>query len=106
MDPPGTDARARSQRTEGGGIPGADPHPAGGPKSQPRGHRAGLALFLLGSRVEYLAPFRQVILSDYGISIAAHLGLALVTGAAFLYGMARAVGLAEALQRDVEGEWD
>ena len=88
-----------------------------------------MALFLLGSRVEYLAPFRQVILSDYGISIAAHLGLAVVTGAAFLYGMARAVGLAdlgrkvdlversirrgegdhelaEALQRDVEGKWD
>ena len=90
---------------------------------------AGLAVLLVGSRLEYLAPYWQVILSDYGVSIAAHLGLALVTVAAILYGAARAVGLAdlgrkvdlversirrgegdqslaEALQRDAEGEWD
>ena len=89
----------------------------------------GLALLLLGSRLEYLAPFWHVILSDYGAVIAAHLGVALVTVAAILYGAARAVGLsdlgrkvdlversirrgegnhelAEALQRDAEGEWD
>ncbi len=89
----------------------------------------GLAVLLVGPRLEYLAPFWRVILSDYGVSIAAHLGLALVTVAAILYGAARAVGLAdlgrkvdlversirrgegdqglvEALQRDAEGEWD
>ena len=90
---------------------------------------AGLATLLLGSRLEYLAPFWRVILDDYGVTIAAHLGLALVAVAAILYGAARAVGLAdlgrkvdlversvrrgqgdqslaEALQRDAEGEWD
>ncbi len=90
---------------------------------------AALVVLLLGSRLKYLAPFWRVILSDYGVSIAVHLGLALVTVAAVLYGVARAVGLAdlgrkvdlversirrgegdqslaEALQRDAEGDWD
>ena len=90
---------------------------------------AGLAGLLLGSRLEYLVPFWRVILSDYSVSIAAHLGLALATVSAILYGLARSVGLAdlgrkvllversirrgegdqdlaEALQQDVEGEWD
>ena len=90
---------------------------------------AGLALMLVGSRLEYLAPFWRVVLADYGATIAAHLGLALVTFAAILYGAARAIGLAdlgrkvdlversirrgegdpglaEALQRDAQGEWD
>ena len=90
---------------------------------------AGLAVLLVGSRLHYLAPFWRVILIDYGVSIAAHLGLALATVSAILYGAARAVGLAdlgrkvdlversirrgegnhdlaEALQRDAEGEWD
>ena len=105
-------------------------------KMQPWKVSAGLsttigawAVLLVGSHLEYLAPHWQVILSDYGVSIAAHLGLALVTGAAFLYGTARAVGLADpgrkvnlpersirrgegdrelagALHRDAEGEWD
>ena len=90
---------------------------------------AGLAFLLLGSRMEYLGPFWRPILSDYGAPIAAHLGLALLTLAAILYGAARAVGLAdlgrkvdlversirrgegdpelaEALHRDAKGEWD
>ncbi len=89
----------------------------------------GLALLLLGSRLEYLAPFWRTILSEYGVSIVAHLGIALVTVAAILYGAARAVGLADlgrkvdlmerstrrgegdrslakALHRDAKGEWD
>ena len=89
----------------------------------------GLAVLLLGSRLDYLLPFWGVILSDYGVSIAVHLGLALVTVAAVVYGVARAAGLAdlgrkvdlversirrgsgdqdlaEALHRDAEGEWD
>ena len=84
---------------------------------------------LLGSRLEYLAPFWRVMLADYGVSLVAHLGRALMTVAAILYGAARAVGLAdlgrkvdlversirrgegdknlaEALQRDAEGQWD
>ena len=90
---------------------------------------AGLALLFVGSRLEYLSPFWRVILSGYGVSIAAHLGLALVTVAAILYGAARAAGLAdlgrkvnlversirrgegdhelaEALQQDAKGEWE
>ena len=70
-----------------------------------------------------------MILDDYGLSVAVHLGLALVTVAAILYGAARAVGLAdlgrrvnlversvrrgegecelvEALHRDTEGKWE
>ena len=50
---------------------------------------AGLALLLLGSRLEYLAPLWQVILSDCGVTIAAHPVLALVTVAGILYGAAR-----------------
>ena len=56
---------------------------------------AGLAILLLGSRLEYLAPFWRVIFADYGASIAVYLGLVLVTIAAILYGVARAVGLAD-----------
>ena len=47
---------------------------------------AGLTLLLFGTRLVYLAPFWRTILSDYGGgSIAAHLGLALMTVAAILY---------------------
>ena len=90
---------------------------------------AGSAVLACGSRLEYLAPFWRVILADYGLVIAAHLGLALATVAASLYGVARAAGLAdlgrrvdlversirrgegdpelaEALRRDAEGEWE
>ncbi len=49
----------------------------------------GVALLLVGSRLDYLAPYWRVILADYGVSIAVHLGLALVTVAAILYGAAR-----------------
>ena len=89
----------------------------------------GVALLLVGSRLDYLAPFWRVIVADYGASIAAHGGLALVTIAAIFYGAARAVGLADlgrkvdlversirrgegdqelagALQRDAKGVWD
>lgn len=89
----------------------------------------GVALLLVGSRLDYLAPYWRVILAEYGVSIAVHLGFALATVAAIFYGAARAVGLAdlgrkvdlversirrgegdrelaEALQRDAEGQWD
>ena len=90
---------------------------------------AGAALLIGGSRLEYLAPFWRVILVDYGLIIALHLGLALSGVAAAVYIGARAAGLAdlgrrgdlversvrrgegdpelsEALRRDAEGEWD
>ena len=90
---------------------------------------AGSAVLLAGSRLEYLAPFWPLILSDYGVLIALHLGLALTAALAAIYGVARAAGLADlgrrvdlaersvrrgegdpaladALRRDAEGEWD
>ena len=90
---------------------------------------AGSAVLLAGSRLEYLAPFWPLILSDYGVLIALHLGLALTAALAAIYGVARAAGLADlgrrvdlversvrrgegdpelasALRRDAEGDWD
>ncbi len=89
----------------------------------------GSGVLLAGSRLEYLAPFWPLILSDYGVLIALHLGLALTAALAAIYGVARAAGLADlgrrvdlaersvrrgegdpgladALNRDAEGEWD
>ena len=90
---------------------------------------AGSAVLLAGSRLEYLAPFWPLILSDYGVLIALHLGLALTAALAAIYGVARAAGLADlgrrvdllersvrrgegdldlarALKSDAEGDWD
>ena len=90
---------------------------------------AGSTVLLAGSRLEYLAPFWPVILSDYGVLIALHLGLALTAALAAIYAVARAAGLADlgrrvdlversvrrgegdpeladALRRDAEGDWD
>ena len=55
----------------------------------------GSGLLLGGSRLEYLAPFWPLILSDYGVLIALHLGLALTAALAAIYGVARAAGLAD-----------
>ena len=57
----------------------------------------GFDRLVCGSRLEYLAPFWWVILADYGLVIATHLGLVLAALAASLYGVTR---------RDVEGDWD
>ena len=90
---------------------------------------AGSAVLLAGSRLEYLAPFWPLILSDYGVLIALHLGLALTAALAAIYGVARAAGfsdlgrrvdlaehsvrrgegdpaLTDALRRDAEGDWE
>ena len=90
---------------------------------------AGSAVLLAGSRLEYLAPFWPLILADHGVLIALHLGLALTAALAAIYAIARAAGLADlgrrvdlversvrrgegdpelanALNRDAEGEWD
>ena len=90
---------------------------------------AGSAVLLAGSRLEYLAPFWPLILSDYGVLIALHLGLALAAVLAAIYAVARAAGLADlgrrvdllersvrrgegdpgladALKRDTDGDWD
>ena len=90
---------------------------------------AGSTVLLAGPRLEFLAPFWPLILSDYGVLIALHLGLALTAALAAIYGVARAAGLADlgsrvdlversvrrgegdqgladALRRDAEGDWD
>ena len=56
---------------------------------------AGSAVLLAGSRLEYLAPFWPLILSDYGVLIALHLALALAAVLAALYAVARAAGLSD-----------
>ncbi|MDE2928470.1 MAG: hypothetical protein OXT71_18965 [Acidobacteriota bacterium] len=89
----------------------------------------GVAILLVGSRLNYLAPYWRVILAEYGGSIAVHVGLALAAVAAIFYGAARSVGLADlgrkvdlversirrgegdqtlarALQRDARGDWE
>ena len=89
---------------------------------------AGLVVLLGGSRLEYLAPFWRAILMDYGVAMAVHASLAMLTLAAGIYSAARRAGLADlgrrvdlaersvrrgdgdphladALRRDAEGEW-
>ena len=90
---------------------------------------AGTTFLLGGSRLEYLAPFWSLILADRGVSLFLHLALALASVAAAIYGVARAAGLADlgrrvdlaersvrrgegdagladALRRDAEGDWE
>ena len=90
---------------------------------------AGSAILLAGPRLEYLAPFRPLLLAEHGVLLALHLALALAAVAAPIYAVARAAGLAdlgsrvdlaersvrrgegdpaltEALRRDAEGDWD
>ena len=89
----------------------------------------GSASLLAGPRLEYLAPFRSLILAEYGVVLVLHLGLALAALLASLYAIARAAGLsdlgrrvdlversvrrgegdpalADALRRDTEGDWE
>ena len=56
---------------------------------------AGSAVLLAGPRLEFLAPFRTVILANHGILITVHAGLALAAVAAAIYAVARAAGLAD-----------
>ena len=89
----------------------------------------GSGVLLAGSRLEYLAPFWPLILADHGVAIVLHLALGLAAVAAAIYAVARAAGLADlgrrvdlversvrrgegdpgladALNRHAEGEWD
>ena len=90
---------------------------------------AGVAAILLADRLAWLAPYRRVILADYGMTIGLYVALGLATIAALLYWAARALGLgdlgkkvdlversvrrgegdrelAAALERDAEGKWE
>lgn len=89
---------------------------------------AALAYFLFRDRFHYLEEYSSIILADYGLLIAAHLALLLLTVAAGVYAAARAIGLGEhgkklkllerstrrgegdqdlsdALRRDEQGDW-
>ena len=65
------------------------------------------AVLLAGPRLEFLAPFWPLILSDYGLGIASHLALGALEAAT--YAVARAAGLADLgrrvdlLERSVAG---
>ncbi len=90
---------------------------------------AGTAFLLVGPRLDYLAPYWREILADYGIVIGLNAALALAAVAAAVYAVARATGLADlgsrvdlaersvrrgegdpgladALKRDADGEWE
>ena len=90
---------------------------------------AGATFLLAGSRLDYLAPHWPLILAHYGIPVGLHAAFAIVAIAAVNYGVARATGLAdlgrrvdlaerstrrgegdaglaEALRRDAEGDWE
>ncbi len=90
---------------------------------------AGSAFLLCGSRLDYLAPFWPLILARHGVPVGLHLGVAVMTVAAGIYGVGRATGLADlgsrvdlaersvrrgegdrdladALRRDAEGDWE
>ena len=56
---------------------------------------AGSAFLLAGSRLEYLAAFRPLILRDHGLLLALHLTLAMAALAAAIYAVARTAGLAD-----------
>ena len=88
------------------------------------------SLFLIGgSRLEYLSPLWPALLTDHGVSLAVNLALPLAAVAAAIYVVARAAGLADlgrrvdlaersvrrgegdagladALRRDEEGDWE
>ncbi len=90
---------------------------------------AGSAFLLAGSRLDYLAPFWPALLADHGVPLAVHLAIALAALAAAIYAAARATGLADlgrrvdlaersvrrgegdagladALRRDDEADWE
>ena len=90
---------------------------------------AGSAFLLGGSRLDYLAPLWPLILARHGAPAGLHLGGAVMTVAAGIYGIGRATGLADlgsrvdlaersvrrgegdgeladALRRDAEGDWE
>ena len=89
----------------------------------------GSAAILIGPRLDYLAPYREVILDDHGWTVGYHIVLAIATIAAVIYVAARKVilsdlgrrvgvaeesvrhgegdqRLADGLNRDAEGEWN
>lgn len=89
----------------------------------------GAVAILIGPRLEYLAPYSDVILNRYGWTVGYHIVLAITTVAAVIYVVARKVilsdlgkrvgvvedsvrrgegdpRLADGLKNDAEGKWE
>ena len=55
----------------------------------------GLAVLLVGPRLDFLAPWWGTILRTYGLTLALHVGALLITSIVVFYALARVVGLAD-----------
>ena len=89
----------------------------------------GSAFLVGGARLYYLAPFWPAVRAEHGASLTVNLAFATATVAAVIYAVARATGLADlgrrvdlaersvrrgesdagladALRRDAEGDWE
>ena len=55
----------------------------------------GLAVLLVGPRLDFLAPWWGTILRTYGLTLGLHAAAALITSIVVFYALARRVGLAD-----------
>ena len=55
----------------------------------------GLAVLLVGPRLDFLSPWWGTIVRTYGLTLALHVGALLVTSIVVFYALARVVGLAD-----------
>ena len=56
---------------------------------------AGLAVLLVGPRLDFLSPWWGTIFRAYGLTLALHVGALLVTSIVVFYALARVAGLAD-----------
>ena len=55
----------------------------------------GLAVLLIGPRLDFLSPWWGTILRAYGLTLGLHAAAALITSIVVFYALARVVGLAD-----------
>ena len=55
----------------------------------------GLAVLLVGLRLDFLAPWWGTLLRTYGLTLGLHAAAALITSIVVFYALARRVGLAD-----------
>ena len=55
----------------------------------------GLTLIYLASALDFLDPFRNTIMREYGFIIAVYTAAALIASVSLFYGLARSMGLAD-----------
>ena len=56
---------------------------------------AGLAVLLVGPRLDFLSPWWGTILRAYGLTLGLHAAAAFITSIVVFYALARVVGLAD-----------